>query len=95
MSRRRRRHDLPALVSDAREVVELAEAGAERLRSEHDGDRIDVALLVQGAELERPGGAGSVWRDVSAAVSSVSQRRAAALEERRRLRLERPESRAP
>ena len=48
---RRHRDDLPALVRDAREVVELAEAGAERLRSEHDGDRVDVPTLVQGAEL--------------------------------------------
>ena len=49
---RRHRDDLPALVRDAREVVELAEAGAERLRSEHDGDRVDFPTLVQGAELD-------------------------------------------
>ncbi len=52
MSRGRCGDDLVALVSRARQVVELVQACAERLRSEHDGDRIDVALLVLGAELE-------------------------------------------
>src|SRR4051812_38918322 len=52
MSRGRCRDDLAALVSGARQVGELVEARAERLRSEHDGNRIDAALLVQGAKLE-------------------------------------------
>src|SRR5206468_9125243 len=36
----------------ARQIVELTEPCVERLRSEHDGYRIDVALLVHGAQLE-------------------------------------------
>src|SRR4051812_6219830 len=44
-----RSDDLLTLVCGARQGVELTEPCAERLRSEHDGYRIDVAPLVHGA----------------------------------------------
>jgi len=45
--------DSPALVRDTRQVIEPPEPLGERRRPEHDRDRIHVALLVQGAEIER------------------------------------------
>ena len=47
----RRRDDLAVLVGDVREVVEPRHRVVERLRSEDDGERIDVARLVERTQM--------------------------------------------
>ena len=51
LRRVRDKDDLLALIGDARQVVELRDRVVERLRAEHDGERILVSLLVQAAKI--------------------------------------------
>ena len=48
---RRRLHDPSALVSDARERVETGYGVVERLRTQHDCERVHVTLLVKHAKV--------------------------------------------
>jgi hypothetical protein len=51
--RSHRGRDLSVLVGDAREIVEPRDRVVQRFRAEHDGERVDVSLLVQVTEMLR------------------------------------------